>query len=917
MSTRRTNALLLCSVIATLNNLAISRQTTSSYEFTTSASSESAQYKPSPTPTTPIVTRKYSRNDPFRIFAPPSDPVCCLIPLPSAEPDPHPADDLLSFEEWKQRQLALTSSEEQRHTDTGAATAVPSATASDEHVSVPETTNNILVPVIDTSDKPAVRPVGDFVPIRGRYNYASSECSARVHGTHKSMKSAGSILSSKKDRYMLAPCSVDKKYVVVELCDEIRVDTVQLANFEFFSGVFKDITITLSRTANVNDLHSEVIGVYEAKNVRSVQTFRPFNRPHAFYRFIRIDFHTHYGKEYFCPVSLLRVYGLTQMEEWRMEEWEREWQARTGSLTISSEPAYVPPLSGLAAEEAAQAEAEGSDQVQVQEPLSQPTSSSAPTASSASTAAPSVTGLTEQPEPNDVKAQGGLTSGNDVSDSPSNPGVAHVSNSTHHSPSSSSNVTEFQRPLTTDTPSKVSSVKGAKTKISASASAGTPVLKPTHVPSPSPSNSGGESIYRTIMNRLDVLERNSTLSLRYVEEQSYSVRQALRRLEEDVGRLKALTGRQQQEIQRSMKNVERKQAEMEKRWDALFDQVNTLAEEVVLEKRLGIAQLCLLTTVLVFMALTRGSRTEPHLLGGIRRRVDSGLGIARNLHPRNRAQSRPRASERPFAWARQDRHSTGDISHHDSGEPPLTPVRSRSPVRTVGTPPGSRGRKISSTEARSPSGQSSRGVRFPQGLNPFPSSRAGNPSTGMRRSQSLSLSTDQPVPSPGMGKRPATGMKRLARTAHLHEVEVEAQRRRRIQAEPTDSDNDSSNQKSQPVSNSLALSVNHDLPPSDGHPASDNPLQDDPSTAHRDSLDTEIFGQRQPLQQSEKGDGTDWEDTDAEAEDSGQELVVIEDIPAPRVPRLFSPPTPGTWGARRKGRGFSVDTGTALRLQCA
>ncbi|KAG8689284.1 hypothetical protein FRC08_011017 [Ceratobasidium sp. 394] len=634
MSTRRANTLLFCFMVLALNSTAASRQTT--FYDTTPTGSDSIQHYAPPTPTTPIVISKYSRNDPFRIFAPPSDPVCCLIPLPSAQPDPHPTDDLLPFEEWKQRQLALTSAEEPRHTETGT-TATPTIATSDEHAPVPETTSNILVPVIDTSDAPPVRPVGAFVPIEGRYNYAALDCSARVHGFHKSMKSTTSILSSKKDKYLLAPCSAEKKYVVVELCDEIRVDTVQLANFEFFSGVFKDITITLSRTANIDPAGSEIIGVYEAKNVRSVQTFRPFNRPHAFYRFIRIDFRTHYGKEYFCPV--------------------------------------------------------------------------------------------------------------------------------------------------------------------------------------------------------------------------------------------------------------------------------------VLEKRLGIAQLGLLTIVLVFMALTRGSRAETHLLGSVRRRVDSGVGLARSLYPRTRTQSRPRANERPFAWARQDRRSTGDISHQDSGEPPLTPVRPRSPLQTAGTPSGFRGRKISGTRARSPTGQSSRGVRFPQGLYPFPSSRPGNPIAGMRRSQSMSLSTDHLAPSPGMGKRPATGMKRLARTAHLHEVEVEAQRRRRIQAESTSGDNDTSSWESQPTANALAQSADQDLIQSDDV-ASDNPADHDPSVPRQDPLNTETLSQAQLAQQLEKEDGTDWEDTDVEAEDSGQELVV-EDIPAPRVPRLFSPPTPGTWGARRKARGFSVDTGTALRLQCA
>lgn len=47
----------------------------------------------------------------------------------------------------------------------------------------------------------------------------------------------------------------------------------------------------------------------------------------------------------------------------------------------------------------------------------------------------------------------------------------------------------------------------------------------------------GDSIYRTITNRLTQLEANSTLVMRFVEQQTLSIREALRRLEEDVGRL--------------------------------------------------------------------------------------------------------------------------------------------------------------------------------------------------------------------------------------------------------------------------------------------------------------------------------------------------------------------------------------------
>lgn len=49
------------------------------------------------------------------------------------------------------------------------------------------------------------------------------------------------------------------------------------------------------------------------------------------------------------------------------------------------------------------------------------------------------------------------------------------------------------------------------------------------------------------------------------------------------------------------------------RFVILFTQISqtNLFSQIILEKRLGIAQLCLMLAVLVFMGLTRGSRGEP------------------------------------------------------------------------------------------------------------------------------------------------------------------------------------------------------------------------------------------------------------------------------------------------------------------
>lgn len=116
------------------------------------------------------------------------------------------------------------------------------------------------------------------VPLKDRFNYASTECSARIHKAHKSAKSASSVLSSKKDKYMLSPCvtkTADGKkedhFVIVELCEDIRIDTVQLANFEFFSGVFKDFTVSVAKTYTPDMPEWTTVGTYKARNIRGVQ----------------------------------------------------------------------------------------------------------------------------------------------------------------------------------------------------------------------------------------------------------------------------------------------------------------------------------------------------------------------------------------------------------------------------------------------------------------------------------------------------------------------------------------------------------------------------------------------------------------------------------------------------------------------
>lgn len=238
---------------------------------------------------TPVAAEPTSRNDPFRAIAlhaqkRPDPPICCLKPLPPLEPVED--DLLLSFEEWKARQHHASENASSTGPSSNGANKIGNGTGDG---SEPVNTDDVVSPAPAAQEdkqphvpaKPQEVPLHlspHFrVPLVDRFNYASLDCSARVHKAHKGAKHPSNILSSKKDRYMLSPCKTEggKQFVVVELCEDIRIDTVQLANFEFFSGVFKDFTVSVAKTSSTDEEDWTVAGTYRAKNVRGVQVRLP------------------------------------------------------------------------------------------------------------------------------------------------------------------------------------------------------------------------------------------------------------------------------------------------------------------------------------------------------------------------------------------------------------------------------------------------------------------------------------------------------------------------------------------------------------------------------------------------------------------------------------------------------------------
>ena len=235
--------------------------------------------------TSPALAAPVTPNDLFHdlaIRAPkhPEEPICCLRPLSPLDP-PTEQDILLSFEDWKAKRLSEAREQDVAHPVPGRPPK-PSENLSEAAVA-PETaqsSSQVQEPVVvDVQDNGAnIETLAPHfqIPTKDRFNYASLDCSARVHAAHKSAKSASSILSSKKDRYMLSPCEEERQYVIVELCEDIRIDTVQLANYEFFSGVFKDFSVSVAKAYHTDPARWTFAGTYRAKNVRGVQVSRHF-----------------------------------------------------------------------------------------------------------------------------------------------------------------------------------------------------------------------------------------------------------------------------------------------------------------------------------------------------------------------------------------------------------------------------------------------------------------------------------------------------------------------------------------------------------------------------------------------------------------------------------------------------------------
>ena len=234
-------------------------------------------------------------------------------------------------------------------------------------------------------------------------------------------------------------------------------------------------------------------------------------------------------------MSLLHVYGLTHLEEWK-------WDSGANRYEQLQVPAHTPPQKANPEPTPSIPVEVVVETVSVTQIIDIPPEPFLESGHVRTDTQPFVDPVPEDtPTPQEARSDEGSSPSLDaesipvVSNPPQSPPVVS------HSPPdvSTSQSTSEPTPQTTEvTPNVV-----VRSPPSSPSSQATPVISmgsQTMVPPPQAGSSGGESIYRKIMNRITMLELNATLHARYVEEHTVGVREVLKRLTEEVGRLEGI-----------------------------------------------------------------------------------------------------------------------------------------------------------------------------------------------------------------------------------------------------------------------------------------------------------------------------------------------------------------------------------------
>ncbi|KAI6247857.1 hypothetical protein HI914_04425 [Erysiphe necator] len=516
-----------------------------------------------------------------------------------------------------------------------------------------------------------------------RFSYASFDAGATVLKTHLGAKNAKNILIENKDSYMLSECSVKNKFIIIELSEDIWIDTVVLANYEFFSSMIRTFRVSVSDRYPVKMDKWKEVGTYEARNSREIQAFLIEN-PQIWARYVRFEFLDHYGTEYYCPLSLVRVHGTRMLESWKETEAAGESEDEDTDESVSPEEVNAV-LSETFSEEKEVNETGATDSEATQIPIAKDfTTSDSNRVAVDKTSwkdpgfyifnaghTPPLDGVCSLDDLNsqlivvDVIETITVNSTNESMSTGnkkliSELSIGSLSSIKDHTKNitlgilnqSSSSITQVSSPALSPSEisrnSHISHGKSSQGNINSHNTSSTSTIPKDKVSTQTTSSSSSlptiqESFFKAVSRRLTLLESNSTLSLAYISEATSHLHQAFAALSRNITRaqltkttvfLDAINSTVLSELRRfsqqydeiwqsTVISLESQKEDSRRQTLAISERLNILAQEVVWQRRMSMIQSVLLLLCLGIMIFSRVSTSSEQFFLRPRSRVST------------------------------------------------------------------------------------------------------------------------------------------------------------------------------------------------------------------------------------------------------------------------------------------------------
>ncbi|KAK5052130.1 hypothetical protein LTR84_002934 [Exophiala bonariae] len=493
-----------------------------------------------------------------------------------------------------------------------------------------------------------------------RSNYASFDCGADHKNANPEAKNPKAILGENKDAYMLNVCSAKDKFIVFELCDDIAIDTIVVANFEFFSSSFRTFKVSVSDKYPIKIDKWKSLGIFEARNSREIQAFLIENSV-IWARYVRIEFLTHYGNEFYCPLSLVRVHGATMLEEYKhdLESLQNEVDDEATMTQEQNVPLVDAEVSDIIAEVVLSENGSRSfkntgkqDAVEVENSQT-PSPSSTPESdidtgsvippvyepTSASNHSTFVGSLAQQSYATETCDLAEISSTTDPvqRDEMTESNVrGDLRSRTGESSSRSDSTTSIRSPTPRTASSNVTTSTSSSSKASSQATNSTSIKNTSTTPIVNNTKGSSsqtqaypavptmqESFFKSVQKRLQMLESNSSLSLQYIEDQSRSLRDAFLKVEQRqlakttlfldylnntvLNELREFRLQYDQLWQSTVIELELQRERYQRENLAINARLGVLADEVIFQKRMSTLQMILILVCLGFVLFSKGN----------------------------------------------------------------------------------------------------------------------------------------------------------------------------------------------------------------------------------------------------------------------------------------------------------------------